>query len=58
MLGDDYHGKDLESILRSHGAAAAESGRDILGDFKRVQEGSVKVYERALKALEEQGKAV
>ena len=50
--------KDPESYLRSHGATVAEKGRDILEDFKCVQEESIKGYERGLKALEDQGKAV
>lgn len=59
VLGDNYHyEKDPESYLRSHGAAVAEKGRDILEDFKCVQEESIKGYERGLKALEDQGKAV
>ena len=51
-----HHGKDVESYIRSHGPRAAESGRNVLAQFDRVQRETIEWYEKVLKALEEQGK--
>ena len=53
-----HHGKSLESFLRSQGAATAESGRHVLGEFRRAQKESVQGYEMVLKELEKEGKEV
>ncbi len=58
-LSDYYHhGKGVESYLRSHGSAAAESGRDALGSFERAKEKALAGFEAAVEHLEEEGKAI
>ena len=53
-----HHGKDVDSFLRSQAAAIAESGRNVLGEFRRTQKESVEGYEVVLKELEKEGKEV
>ena len=58
-LSDYYHhGKGVESFIRSLGATAAESGRNVLDQFKRSQTESVEGYEKALRYLDEHDKSV
>lgn len=47
-----HHGKGADSFIRSLGAAAVESGRNVLEQFKRAQEESIAGYREALKYLE------
>ena len=55
---EDYyhHGKGIESYLRSHGGAAAESGRGIMRDFKEAEERAIAGYEAAVEHLRQEGK--
>lgn len=53
-----HHGKDLESYLRSQGAASAESGRRMLDEFKRAQTEATEGYETVLTKLTELEKPV
>lgn len=53
-----HHGKGVESFIRSMGAAAAESGRDVLDQFQRSQSASLEGYQHALEYLNEHGKSV
>ena len=46
-----HHGKGIESYLRSHGVAAADSGREWLAEFHRVQKDALVGYEAALQQL-------
>ncbi len=56
-LSDYYHhGKGIESYLRIHGSASAESGRHMLADFKEVQKAAVEGFEKVIKQLKEEGK--
>lgn len=58
-LSDYYHhGKGVESYLRYKGAQAAESGRQWLDDFQRIQQQAIDGYQEALKQLEEKEKDV
>ena len=59
ILSDYYHhGKGVESFLKSQGSSAAESGRDILGEFKSIEKQSLTGYLDALKYLESRDKPV
>jgi hypothetical protein len=58
LSGYYHHGKGMDSYLRSIGPRAAESGRNLLGEFRRVQSDSVAGYQRALLALDELHKEV
>jgi RNase P subunit RPR2 len=53
-----HHGKGIDSFLRSQAAQLAESGRHVLGEFRRTQKESVQGYEMVLKELEKEGKEV
>jgi hypothetical protein len=53
-----HHGKGVDSFIRSIGAAAAESGRDVLNQFNQSQAESIDGYEQALKYLQERDKPV
>ncbi len=56
-LRDYYHHvKGIESYLKSRGASDADSGRNMLADFKRVQEISTKGFEKAIEQLKKEGK--
>lgn len=57
VLADYMHlGKGLESFLRSHRSAVAESGRRISEDFEEAERSALEAYARALDALEDAGK--
>ena len=51
-----HHGKSIESYLRSHGSASAESGRHFLEEFERAQRESIEGFEAAVAKLRELGK--
>ena len=53
-----HHGKGIESYLREHGVGAADSGRQWLAEFKRVQQHATAGYEAALKQLADDQKEV
>ncbi len=56
-LSDYYHhGKGIESYLKSHGSGEVESGRDMLADFKAVQETAVEGFENAIEQLKKEEK--
>ncbi|MBC8414323.1 hypothetical protein H8E50_11745 [bacterium] len=56
-LSDYYHhGKGIDSYLRSRGGGASESGREVLEDFKRVQENAIEGYEEIIEAIKKAGK--
>jgi len=56
-LSDYYHHeKGVESYLRSHGSSAADSGRLLLADFKKVQESSVEGFEKVIEQLNKEEK--
>ena len=58
-LSDYYHhGKGIESYLSFHGAGYAESGRDMLADFKEVQETAVDGFEKAVAQLKKEGRDI
>lgn len=59
ILSDYYHhGKDVESFLRSRESSAAESGRNMLSEFKRVREDSLEGFRKVIEILAEQDKAI
>lgn len=53
-----HHGKGIEAYLRAHGVAAADSGRQWLAEFTRVQEDALTGYQAALKQLTDNHKSV
>jgi hypothetical protein len=57
---EDYyhHGKGIESYLRSHGGAAAESGRRIMKEFQEVEAQALAGFAAAIAQLQQQGKDV
>lgn len=58
VLSDYYHHeRGFESFLRSHDATVAESGRDVLNEFKRVEEDAVRGFQKVLEELERLGKS-
>ena len=58
LRGYYHHGKDIDSYLRSRGSAAADSGRDLLEEFQRVQTEAAEGFEQVLKLLDDLGKEV
>lgn len=58
LSGYYHHGKGIESYLRAHGAAAADSGRQWLDEFQRVQKRAVAGYEAALEQLSAEQKEI
>ena len=46
-----HHGKGIESWLRSRDPAASESGRDVHGEFERVQQDALQGFVAALAVL-------
>jgi hypothetical protein len=58
VLSDYYHhGRGFESFLRSQQVGVAESGRDLMHEFKRIQEDALTGYQHVLDELERLGKA-
>ena len=53
-----HHGKGLESYLRAHGVAAADSGRQWLAQFQRAQREALTGYDEALKQLLQEEKEI
>ena len=53
-----HHGKGIESYLKSNGAGAVESGRQMLDDFKKVQESALEGFEKIIEQLKKAGKDV
>lgn len=51
-----HHEKGIESYLRSHGSSAADSGRLLLSDFKKVQETALEGFEKVIEQLKKDGK--
>ncbi len=51
-----HHGRGIESYLRSRGSNAAESGRQVLDEFKGIQTDSIDGFEAVLEFLKEHGK--
>lgn len=58
LSGYYHHGKGLESYLRGAEAAAEESGREWLAEFRATQDEAVRGYEGALEALAAAGKDI
>jgi hypothetical protein len=54
LSGYYRHGEGVESLLRSHDAAAGDSGRRWLAELKEVRQETVRGYEEALARLEAQ----
>ena len=58
LSGYYHHGKGIESYLKGQGVAAADSGRQWLAEFNRVQEDALTGFEEALQELRNQQKDV
>lgn len=59
VLQDYYHhGRGLESYLRTHGGAMAESGRRVAEELEDAERRALEGYDAALGALADDGKDV